>query len=73
MQEFGGTSTIFSANYSKPNVFDLAVSAASGRQYVSMRCGRVLKVLGLKRVAGPQNPGAPKYKYVIGLHILMIH
>ena len=59
--------------HSKPNVFDLAVSAASERKCVSMRCGRVLKVLGVKRVAGPRNPGAPKCKYVIRLHSLMIH
>ena len=38
-----------------------------------MRCGQVLKVLEVKRVAGPRNPGAPKCKYVIGLHTLRIH
>ena len=39
----------------------------------SVRCGQVLKVLGVKRVAGRQNPGAPKCKYAIGLHTLMTH
>ena len=49
-QEFGGTSTnVLFANPLKPIVFDPAASAAGGRQYVSMRCDRVLKVLGIKR------------------------
>ena len=38
-----------------------------------MRHGRVLKVLGVKRVAGRQNPDTLKCKYVIGLHTLMTH
>ena len=38
-----------------------------------MRHGRVLKVLGVKRVAGRQNPGAPKCEYVIGPHTPGIH
>ena len=43
-QEFGGTSTnVLFANPLKPIVFDPAASAAGGRHYVSMRCGRVLK------------------------------
>ena len=58
-QEFGDTSiNILSANSLKPIVFDLAASTAGGRQCVSMCCDRVLKVLGVKRVAGPQNPSA---------------
>ena len=64
---------VLSANYSKPKRFDLAVSAASGRHYDSMCYGQVLKVLGVKRVADRQTPGAPKCKYVIGLHTLMTH
>ena len=49
-QKFGGTSTnVLSANLLRPIVFDPAASAAGGRQYVSMRCDRVLKVLGIKR------------------------
>ena len=31
------------------------------------------QTVGVKRVAGPQNPGALKRKYVIELHSLMIH
>ena len=70
----GGTSTnVLSANYSRPNVFDLAVSTAGGRQYVSVRCDRVLRVSGVKRVLGPRSPSAPKCKYVIGLHTLMLY
>ena len=39
-RKFGGTSTnVLSANYSKLIVFDLAVSAAGWRLYVSVRCG----------------------------------
>ena len=73
-REYRDTSTnVLSANYSKPLVFDLAVSAAGRRQYVSVRCGQVLKVLGVKKVEGYQNPGAPKCKYVIRLHTLLIH
>ena len=45
-RKFEGTGTnVFSANYSKPIAFDLAVSAAGGKQYVSVRRDRVLKVL----------------------------
>ena len=66
--EFGGTSTnVLPANYSKPVVFDLAASAAGGRQYISVRCGRAVKVLGVKRVTDCQNPGVPKCKYVMML------
>ena len=52
-QEFGGTSTnILSANSLKSIVFDPDASTADGRQYVSMCCGQLLKVLGVKRWQG---------------------
>ena len=39
----------------------------------TVRHGRVLKVLGVKRVAGCQNQGAPKCEYVIRPHTPGIH
>ena len=73
-QEFKGTSiNALSANSLKPIAFDPTASAARRRQCVSMCCGRVLKVLGVNRMAGPQNPGAPKCKCVIRLHTLMLY
>ena len=59
-----------------PIAFELAALARSRGETVAVctvRCGHVLKVLGVKRVAGRQNPGTPKYKYVVGLHTLLIH
>ena len=53
-------------------VFDPAVSAASGRHCILRLVAEYLKVLGVKRVTGPQNPGAPKCTCVIRLNILMI-
>ena len=68
------TSTnVLSANYPTPNVFNLAISTAGGRQYVSMRCDGILKVLGIKRVTGPRKSGTSKYKYLIVLYTLTIH
>ena len=73
-REIRGTSSdILSANSLKPIAFDPTASAARRRQCVSMCCGRVLKVLGVNRMAGPQNPGAPKCKCVIRLHTLMLY
>ena len=73
-RKFGGISTnVLSANSLKPIVYDPSASTAGGRQYISIRCGRVLKVLRVKRVVGSQNSGAPKCKFTIGLHTLMIH
>ena len=59
-RKFGGTSTnVLSAKSLKLIVFDPTASAAGGRQYVSMRYGRVLKVLGVRwqglKIQAPQS------------------
>jgi len=67
-REFGGTSTnVLSANHTC-QVSLIWLLAQPAGDSTSVRCGRVLKVLGVKRVTGRQNSGAPKCKYVIGLH-----
>jgi len=72
-REFGGTSTnVLSANHTC-QVSLIWLLAQPVGDSTSVQCGRVLKVLGVKRVAGRQNPGAPKCKYVIGLNTLMTH
>ena len=53
------------------SVFDLAVNPASRRHYISLHGGRVFKVVRGERVAGPQNLGVPKCKYVIGPQTLV--
>ena len=60
-REFGGTSTnVLFDNSLKPIVFDPAASAVGGRQYVSMRRGRVLKVLEIKNIKGGRASKRPR-------------
>ena len=60
-QKFGSTSTnVLSANYPSQVSLTRLLAQPVGDSTFSMCCNQVLKVLGVKRVPGPRNPGAPQ-------------
>ena len=71
--EGAGTNVLSANKILRHFATNRTADAARGKAVRTVRCGRVLKVLGVKRVAGCRNPGALKCKYVTGLYTLVIH
>ena len=74
-------SSVPAATRIRTNDLLLAITCYSARSIgylqsladISASSGIPVKVLGVKRVTGRQNPGAPKCEYVIGPHTPGIH